>query len=376
MLSLYIHIPFCVKKCLYCGFYSTQYDQALADDYLSAMRLEAFCYKDSFKDRLFESIYIGGGTPTTLSRKQLKRVLDIISDNFHAAGDAEITVEANPNTITGENLQYLIERGTNRLSIGVQSFKDHILKTLGRLHTAGQAMAAVSIARRSGVKNLSIDLIYGIPGQRIKDWEDTLLQAIALKPEHISAYGLSLDEGSFFMQEAGAGRIALPGEDLVARMYERAIAVLADSGYGHYEISNFALPGFECRHNMNYWERGEYLGLGPGAWSFISNRRYHAIADAREYVRRLGAGGSVLEEEETVGCDQAATESLMLRLRTSAGIDLVRYEREYGTSAYERIAKNLHELRDAGLFQVRGNRLQLTNRGKLLSNEAIARLTA
>lgn len=374
MLSLYLHIPFCVRKCLYCGFYSTRYSPQQAFAYVSALQIEAARYKDNFSKAVFDSVYIGGGTPTVLSYEQWVSIFKIIHENFHISENVEFTVEANPNTIAFDCIAFLRAHGVNRLSIGVQSFSDRVLKTLGRAHTAAQAEEAFKTARNAGFQNIGIDLIYGVPGQSQDDWASSVHRVLTLGPEHISSYCLSLDEGSQFMREAEAGRLALPDDDVAARMYEFALRALTGAGYRHYEISNYSLSGYECLHNMNYWERGEYLGLGPGAWSFISGERYHAVTDIHEYSRRLTAGLSIVEDVETVKNGRAAEETIMLGLRTDKGVDLRKYEQEFGPEASRYLEACIATLRDSGLVRVRDSRLILTNRGILLSNEALTRL--
>ncbi len=376
MLSLYIHIPYCVRKCPYCGFYSTPYLPKNADEFLIALRREAASYQTEFNNRVFHNVYIGGGTPTVLSERQLTEVLCVITGYFQVSEDAEITVEANPNTITKENLAVMQEGGVNRLSIGVQSFSDEVLRALGRLHTAAQAEDAFHLARGAGFQNVGMDLMYGIPEQTMTQWEDTLDAAIGFRPEHLSIYSLSLDEGSLFKQRAEAGALMSPDDDMAADMYEYAAAMLDRAGYRRYEISNFAMPGFECRHNMNYWERGEYLGLGPGAWSFIQGRRYHNIADTGEYARSLAEGISVVVDLEQPGPEQASRETVLLSLRTVKGMDLRRYRKEYGPRLSQQLEANMAPLVAAGLLEEKGGRVILTDRGILLSNEALARLTA
>ena len=374
MLSLYIHVPFCVRKCRYCGFYSTEYSSGSADAFISGLKHEAALYRNDFRNRAFSSIYIGGGTPTLLSCEQFGLLVGIIREHFTIDDSVEFTVEANPNTITHEKLSLMLAQGVNRLSLGVQSFSDEILQTLGRLHTTKQAADAFRVARSVGFKNISIDLIYGIPGQTVADWDETLNAAIALKPEHVSAYNLSLDAGSQFMRESEAGEFALPDEEICAAMYERAVITLNNAGYVRYEISNFSLPGYECRHNMNYWERGEYLGLGPGAWSFISGRRYANIADTLEYVQRLSSGRTIIDDQEIVGPRSSARETVLLSLRTTKGLDLSRFEQEFGPDPLCRLERNAVPLREAGLLRVKDGRLTLTDRGILLLDEALARL--
>lgn len=375
MISLYIHVPFCVRKCRYCGFYSTAYSSENADAFISGLKHEAALYRNDFRDRSFSSIYIGGGTPTVLSSEQFSLLVGTIREYFTIADGVEFTVEANPNTITHQKLSLMREQGVNRLSLGIQSFSDEVLQILGRLHTAEQAADAFRFARSAGFGNIGVDLIYGIPGQTAAHWEETLDSAIALKPEHISAYSLSLDEGSQFTQEAEAGEFALPDEEICAAMYERAVIKLNNTGYGRYEISNFSLPGYECRHNMHYWERGEYLGLGPGAWSFISGRRYANVADTAEYVQRLSSGRSPIDAQETVDPCSSARETVLLRLRTTKGLDLYKFGQEFGADLLRRLERNAVPLRDAGLLREKEGRLTLTERGILLSDEALARLS-
>lgn len=375
MLSLYIHVPFCVRKCRYCGFYSTAYSSGNADAFISGLKYEVARYWNDFRHRFFSSIYIGGGTPSVLSSEQFGLLVGIIREYFTIDDGVEFTVEANPNTITHEKLSLMREQGVNRLSLGIQSFSDEVLQILGRLHTAEQAADAFRFARSAGFGNIGVDLIYGIPGQTAAHWEETLDSTIALKPEHVSAYGLSLDEGSQFTREAKAGEFALPDEELCAAMYKRAVIKLNNTGYGRYEISNFSLPGYECRHNMHYWERGEYLGLGPGAWSFIAGRRYANMADTAEYVQRLSSGLSPIDAQETVGPCSSARETVLLRLRTTKGLDLFGFEQEFGTGLLRLLTRNAVPLRDAGLLRVKEGRMTLTNRGILLSDEALARLS-
>jgi oxygen-independent coproporphyrinogen-3 oxidase len=375
MLSLYIHIPFCVRKCRYCGFYSTTYSPGKGDEFISSLKHEAAKYKHDFTHRSLNSIYLGGGTPTVLSPEQLRLLVGVIREHFPIDDSVEFTVEANPNTVTSEKLSLLLILGVNRLSLGIQSFSDNILQDLGRLHTGEQAADAFRLARTIGFSNIGLDFIYGIPGQTATEWEETLGAALALKPEHVSAYSLSLDHGSQFMRESESGRFAMPDDEVIAAMYERAVQALNNAGYGHYEISNFSLPGYECRHNMNYWDRGEYLGLGPGAWSFISGRRYANISDTTEYSQRLSCGRSIVEAEEIIGPEPSAMETILLGLRTMKGLDLLRFEMEYGADVLRRLERSAVPLRDAGLLCVTDRRLRLTERGILLLDEALTSLS-
>lgn len=374
MLSLYVHIPFCVSKCHYCGFYSTLYENKRADQFLADLQTELKRRADLVQHRTFRSIYIGGGTPTTLFPDQLTVLFASLRDRIRIDPGAEVTIEANPNTLTADKLSHLKKQGVTRLSLGVQSFSDEILALLGRTHSARQARGAMSEARQAGFENIGIDLIFGIPGQTAQQWRKSLETAVSLRPEHISAYSLSVDDGSPLAREVAAGKDGLPDDDAVADMYATARTLLRDAGYHQYEISNFALTGRQCRHNVNYWDRGEYLGLGPGAWSFLGKRRFANVADVTEYSQRLRSGSATVDREEVTDRLQAAREALFLGLRKTIGIDLERYGDLAGPRSRELLHGRIRELEGAGLFRLENGTLSLTEKGMLLSNEALARL--
>ncbi|MHB8844126.1 MAG: radical SAM family heme chaperone HemW [Nitrospirota bacterium] len=374
MLSIYIHVPFCVRKCRYCGFFSIPFDSGRAENFLSMLGLELERRSSTLKKGPIGSIYIGGGTPTTLTSGQLARLFDLVDAHCRPSAHTEITVEANPHTANRGALSLLKDRGVTRLSIGVQSFSDDVLATLGRAHTAEQAFLAVHAAREAGFRNIGLDLIYGVPGQTREVWQETLESAVSLRPEHLSAYGLSLDEGSVLSHEAAAGRLTMPDDELVADMYSNCIAYLSAMGYRQYEVSNFSLPGHECMHNNNYWTRGEYLGFGPGAWSFIGTRRWANVADMSEYASRIGSGTTAEGTAEVLDRSQEAAEFLLLGLRRTAGIDLGQYRDRAGEDAADALQCRLGELAGAALFRFQGRRLMLTERGLLLSNDALSRI--
>jgi oxygen-independent coproporphyrinogen-3 oxidase len=376
MLGLYIHIPFCVKKCSYCGFYSTLYDDISADEYLSALLIEIEAHTHEIGEHTIGSIYIGGGTPTTLSPDQFSRLFNCVNEHVHLSADAEITVEANPHTVTANSLSLLKKLGATRLSIGVQSFADAVLAHLGRVHTAEQAIAAVHTAREVGFENIGIDLMFGVPGQTEEQWNNTLETAISLNPEHISAYSLSIDEGSQWYCDVKEGRVEPPDDDTNANMYDIALGFLRTHGYGQYEISSFCLPGYECRHNINYWDRGEYIGIGPGAWSFVGNRRWANIADVDGYISCLRNEITVQDQKsvETVNEEQAAREKLFLGLRKTSGVDLASYGSLFGGAALDALLKRVGNLERDGLVHIQKGSLVLTGRGMLLSNEVLTRI--
>lgn len=374
MLALYIHVPFCERKCGYCGFYSTQYHADLADRYLEALEVEFHMRRPELEGRSIRTLYIGGGTPSLLAIDQLARLFQLIRSCCTVDEHAETSCEVNPNSASPKVLDRLKQHGVNRLSIGVQSFDPAVLAVLGRMHTAQQAVETCRIAQGFGFRSVGIDLIYGIPGQSLAQWKDTVEKACALRPDHISLYSLSIDEGSRLAEEVRAGQRLLPDDDLAATMYDEAIVRLRSAGYLHYEISNMALPSHECLHNQHYWDRGEYLGFGPSAWSFRGGQRSSNVADVGEYITCLRSGRTPVNYQETIREEQAAAEALMLGLRRSAGIDLADYSRRYGAALVENILLRAKALDVRDLIEVADGSLRLTSRGMLLSNTVLGTL--
>jgi oxygen-independent coproporphyrinogen-3 oxidase len=374
MLTLYIHIPFCVQKCPYCGFYSTGYSSAAADRFLDALEREALTRASRIRQRVIDTIYIGGGTPSVLSVPQTQRLMRSVRSAFTIARDVEWTVEVNSNSADTERLTAWRDGGANRLSIGMQSLDNGVLGSLGRVHTAEQAREVYARSRSLGFGNVSIDLMYGIPGQTEAQWTNTLASVLEMRPEHVSVYSLSLDEGSRFSAEAAAGRFALPDDDRTAAMYEQAAALLMRYGYERYELSNFALPGRACRHNSNYWARGEYFGLGPGAWSFLDGSRYRTVPDVPAYTEYLLAGKPAIDFTEAPGPLDAVRETMMLGLRTALGVDVERITCGLDAVSRTRLEQTIRSLVQAGLLCDQEGRIVLTDRGILLSNEVLARL--
>jgi oxygen-independent coproporphyrinogen-3 oxidase len=365
-----------VRKCHYCGFFSTHYDQLLAESYLDALEREVDLYADLLRTRSVSTLYVGGGTPTALPPGQLHRLFALLEEHLTMPRDAEITVEANPAAAAPDVLAVLRQWGVTRLSIGVQSFDDIILAALGRVHTAAQAVQAFRQARDAGFENIGIDLIYGVPRQQAHQWRATLDQTLSLAPEHCSAYCLSADTGSRLWGQVRSGAAALPDESTALGMYRTAVRAFEDSGYRHYELSNFALAGRECRHNRNYWSRGEYLGLGPGASSFLGERRWMNMPDVEGYSSRLLQGGTVEVGGETLTEDQAAMEALLLGLRMAEGVDLGRYGERYGSDRRDLLLRRAQELEPHRLLTIVNDRLRLTARGMALAEEVLVRLAA
>ena len=360
-LGLYLHIPFCVSKCGYCDFYSVT-DRALMRGYVSALLGHIREYGRTCSGYTVDTVYIGGGTPTCLGPKYLGRILQEVRSKFPLADDAEITVECNPESTDKKVLDMMKKQGVNRLSFGVQSAHDEELKKIGRIHTFQQAKDAVDLARAKGFANISLDLMYGLPGQTQEMFLDSVEQCLALGPRHLSCYGLKLEPAT----RMGRENPALPDDDAQADTYLAMCELLRKNGFEHYEISNFAKPGFRSRHNMKYWDLSEYLGLGPGAHSFMNGRRFAFARDIKAYIN----GEDILRDEEEVPSFQRQGEYLMVRLRTADGVDFLELEKRYNidSTPYEEAFRSLL---GSGLVAHQGTRWRLTEKGFLVSNSII-----
>jgi len=376
--SLYIHIPFCERKCLYCDFYSVT-DTERVEDFLGALAQEIALQKYRSGEVVFGTVFFGGGTPSLQTPAQVERILSELHTAFRIAPDAEITLEANPGTVTGEKLRAFSSLGINRLSIGIQSFHDHDLKALGRIHDRAEAFRCVDLARAAGFDNISLDLIYSIPEQTLAEWEDNLRIAVDLAPQHIAAYSLIVEDGTPLAQMVGAGEVRMNSTDLEAEMYERAMERLGAHGYEHYEVSNYALPGFRCRHNGNYWSHIDYLGFGPSAHSFwkgsdgTSGRRWWNVADLSTYLDRLKGGILPVDSEEQVGLKEMLNERIFLGLRSS-GVDLSELRRDLGYDLKTKQAGTVQRLLEGQMALLDGDALRLTPKGFLLCDEICGRL--
>ena len=367
-LGLYIHIPFCRSKCAYCDFYSLAGAEGRMDDYCRALERHLAEVAPQAECHKADTVYFGGGTPSYLGAERLCRLLGSIRKLYKVDKHAEITLEANPDSATDRKaLKRLRKAGFNRLSLGVQSMDDALLQTIGRIHTRQQVQEAVAAARKAGFKNLSLDLIYGLPGQTMEGWEKTLSDAVGLHPEHLSCYGLKLEEGTPLYRRQG--ELTFPDEDMQADMYLYAVEFLKQCGYEQYEISNFAKPGFASRHNLKYWLMQEYAGFGPGAHSDFGNVRYGYARDLERYLK----GELVLQESETVDADEREREYLMLRLRTVQGVDPREFEYRF-RQRFAPLAALLQQCAREGLAEQDGNGWHLTAKGFLVSNRIIGLL--
>lgn len=363
--SLYVHIPFCKSKCRYCDFTSIRYDESIAARYVDALRAEL---RLKASDKL-NTLYIGGGTPTIIPNKSIKKIFSSVSEFAELSKDAEVTCEANPGSIDEEKITTLLDSGVNRLSIGVQSFDHDLLEFLGRSHTTEDARAALTLAKSSGL-TFSLDLMYGIPGQNLSMFKDSLEEALSFSPHHLSAYELTPEEGTPLMDSIALRKTSMPHEEEVLEMFHECRSILAKAGFEHYEVSNFAKPGKQSRHNNNYWRRGEYIGVGAGAHSFTGEQRYSNTKFVFEYLRLLGDGLIPVEESTVLTDEEAKREYVFLGMRLLEGLSK--------TEAKERFDIDLNsptfKLKDQGLIFEEGDRLRLTERGLELSNTAVAAL--
>jgi oxygen-independent coproporphyrinogen-3 oxidase len=398
-LGVYIQVPFCQSKCTYCNFHTGVVAREKYAPYAAAVRREiaelaASGDISSLRDATVDTVYCGGGTPSLLEPSMLAGVLDALRRNFAfaepaardsvaarqlsaaaAAPPPEITLEADPETITPEKAQAWIGAGFNRISLGVQSFDDRELQAAGRMHRRADIFAAARDSRDAGFRNISMDLIAGLAQQSRVSWEESVSRILEIRPNHISIYLLEIDEGSRLGKEslAGGSRYsaeAIPSDDAMAESYESACARLADAGYEHYEISNWGLPGFRSRHNLKYWRRQPYVGLGAGAHSFDGAKRWSNVHDSAKYVACIENGASPREQIEPVTAQQALEEELFLGLRQLEGIDLAHVEKKYGVSLQARIAG----LRGQGLLEMDGPLLRLAPAHVTVSNEVFVEL--
>ena len=372
-LGLYVHVPFCRSKCQYCDFYS----MATKDDKLMDGYLDAVC--DHIKEAgelapgyKVDSVYFGGGTPSFFGADGLAVILTTIRRNFDVVPDAEISVECNPDSVSDRLLHRLYAEGFNRVSLGVQSDDDEILKKLGRPHTYAQAATAYQRIRKAGFRNVSIDLMYGLPGQDLQDWQETLDNVLRLNPEHVSCYALKIEEGTPFYDYKEM--LNLPDDETQADMCLAAVEALRSRGFRQYEISNFARKGLYSRHNMKYWTGGEYLGFGPSASSDFAGKRFTLKRDLQEYIAGIRDGGDIMEDLQEIPMRERAGEYLMLRLRTSQGISAAEYEKLFllPFAPLEDVLEKRRRYYQA--TQNDSGRWVLTPQGYLVSNDIITDL--
>lgn len=376
--ALYIHIPFCRSRCSYCDFNTYLYDLALAKTYVAALLKEARRQAASLTPEGYypQTLYFGGGTPSVLPLRLLAQILEEMQRIFSFPPSCEMTLEANPKTLSKTKLSCLKKSGINRLSLGVQSFDEALLATLGRAHTAQEARAAFYLAKEEGFTDINLDFIFGIPGQSLPLWENTLKEAVKLSPTHLSIYGLTLEPQTPLKQRLLRGEITLPPAEEEAEMFLFAHEFLRARGYQHYEISNYARPAYQSRHNWFYWRHQEYLGLGAGAYSYIKGRRFSNDLHPRDYVKRIEEKNSAVVFCEDIDQKKALEENLMLALRTQEGMIFETFKERFGRDPQTLWAGILKDLAAGGLLEITDKKVFLTPQGWWTADEITARLLA
>jgi len=380
MAGLYIHIPFCISKCPYCSFLSfPSHETKNREKYLTAVARQA----DQMADHPwvvaadFTTLYLGGGTPTMYDGKELAGLIRECCKRFRIdifSEETEISVEANPNTVSIETLQSLRNAGVNRLSIGCQSFSDALLKTLGRSHTVSDSREAYEQARRAGLDNISLDLMFGLPGQSVSDWQNTLEKAVALAPDHFSIYELMVEDNTPLAKSIEAGELALPPEEEVVAMYENIQITMAATGFERYEISNYARPGKQSRHNINYWQNNSYVGLGAGAVSSFEGMRVTNVSDPDRYINLVEREKFPFEDGECLPLEASFRETVIMGLRMTVGVSCPELEKRFGLTPEQYYGKILQRCIDQGLVVLDKDYLRLTEKGLPVANQVLALL--
>ncbi len=377
-MELYVHIPFCRQKCRYCDFASWAGCEALMPGYIHALLNEA--QERAPLSAVMETVFLGGGTPSLLPSALLQELLTGLHRHFVIAPDAEFTSEANPGTLTPQWLDTAVSGGVNRLSMGMQAFQPELLRTLGRIHDFSQVEQSVFLARSAGIRNLSLDLMFGLPGQTPAMWRETLDAALSLAPEHLSCYGLIPEEGTPLVADLDAGRLTLPDEDAEREMYDDTLRILTRHGYEQYEISNFAKPGYECKHNLGYWQQVPYIGLGAAAASCIPSKDDHAYVrlsnppKLEDYFSMVEQARWELREQEPISRADAQYETLMLGLRTTRGVSEQAYQAMHVASLTDRFGTTLRRLEQQGLLTQKEGSWRLTRRGMDVQNAVLVEL--
>jgi len=375
-LALYLHIPYCLHKCGYCDFNSHPENREESTHYVEALLQELKNYSATLKNYSVPTIFVGGGTPTILPPSQLKKILDTVRQSFDLTADCEITIEANPATIKQETFQEIRAAGYNRISIGVQSFDEKELLLLERVHSVEEIHSTVQRARSAKFENLSMDLMFGLPDQTVEKWQSHLNQAIAKNPDHLSTYNLTIEPATAFFKLHAKGKICLPDEDIQLEMYETTIQILEQAGYPQYEISNFSKPGRESQHNINYWNNGEYLGVGAGASSYLSGERFKNINLPSQYIREINNKGIAVDSRERLEPLEAMGETLMLGLRLLKGISIDVFENRFQVSFEKVYGKVVESLLHQKLITFNQKRIALSRKGLFLADSVILKFMA
>ena len=366
--SAYVHIPFCTQICYYCDFSKVFIKNQPVDEYLQALIREF----ESYDIKKLRTLYIGGGTPTSITAEQLEYLLTNLTKHLDLSVLEEFTIEANPGDLTEDKIEALKHSAVNRVSLGVQTFNDKHLKQIGRSHNEAQIYSTISNLKEAGFHNISIDLIYALPGQTMEDVKENVAKAIALDIPHLSLYSLILEHHTVFMNKMRRGKLQLPKEELEAEMFEYIISELEANGFEHYEISNFTKPGFESRHNLMYWDNAEYFGVGAGASGYLNGVRYRNRGPIQHYLKAVAQGNARLSEEKLTK-DEMMEEELFLGLRKKTGVSIARFEEKFGLSFEERYGQIVRELCQQGLLVLDDKVVRMTKKGLFLGDTVAER---
>ena len=367
-LGLYLHVPFCMKKCKYCDFLSWAGSEEEQETYVQGLLKEIESYREFAKGYKVSTVFLGGGTPSILSGEQIERILGAVSDVFMMDKHAEITLEMNPGTVTEEKLRSYKKAGINRLSIGLQSVKNENLKLLGRIHTYEEFLQSYELARQEGFKNISVDLISSLPGQTLESWKEELQEIVRLNPEHVSVYQLILEEGTPFYETYADHPELLPDEEVSREIYLSTGRILSEAGYEQYEISNYAKPGQESRHNLKYWDRADYLGLGLGAASMVRNIRMTNTRNLKTYLEHCSQPKTMREDVQFLEEPRQMEEFMFLGLRKTRGVSRKEFHRVFGRDMDMVYEKTLAKCLENGMLKEHKDRVFLSEEGVLVSN--------
>ena len=349
-IGLYLHLPFCIQKCRYCDFSSWAGREELKTPYINALFRELELYKKEQNDIKVSTIFMGGGTPTLFDGEILVQILEKCKEVFHIQEDAEISIECNPGTADANKLDILVKGGFNRLSIGLQAWQDHHLTKLGRLHDSFQFTQTINWAKEAGFSNISADVIFGLPDQTWEEWQETLGRVASIGVNHISTYSLKIEEGTVFHEWQQQGMLKEMEDEQERILYHKGAALLKGIGFHKYEISNFALPGWECRHNLNYWRNGQYIGCGSSAHSYYKSTRWGNVPGIVQYIERMQFSQSIVDFREEIDKHTEVFETIMLGLRLNEGINKKAFQKRFGFTLNERYKKTIEELKNQGLL--------------------------
>lgn len=368
-IGLYIHIPFCKSKCNYCDFNSYPGKDDLIGPYFSALEKEIRFRSGKTGGHSIETVFIGGGTPSLADEGYICKLLNLCRQSFRIDSNAEISIESNPGTLSCEKLSSYRINGINRLSIGLQAWQDRLLKDLGRIHGRDDFLYNLNLASKAGFRNINVDLIFGLPGQTMNDWIETVNNVVKKEISHISCYSLKIEDGTVFGEKLRLGLLHPADDELDRRMYGYAVERLREYGFRHYEISNFSRQGFECKHNLIYWKAREYIGIGAGAHSYFDNRRFNNVYGIEEYIEAASNPESLQENGQTIDKRESMSEYMILGLRLTDGVSTADFKERYGEDLYAVFGRQIEKLVKKRLLEPEGDRIRLTSYGLDIANE-------